>query len=134
ADCALAEADETNNSRAVTFTVGAGSTDLSWKPMTATVSGTTVTLATELCNGAKATRPFVVSLWVSRSTPATCGSSGADASAVLEVPASTCLPISVALPDRPSGSHTARLLADARCQVPESSETNNEATASYTIP
>ena len=79
-------------------------------------------------------RTFAVSVWVNRASEPRCADvATADATGETPLASGACTTIPVKLTGVPSGSYTVWFLADSRCQVPESSETNNARSAAYTV-
>lgn len=132
---AVSESDETNNERYDPITVGSAAPDLQVKTFTATVSGSSVTYQAEVCNGgAGTTKSLTLALIFDAATAPSCGASPDQLWTLTSgLAAGACDTRSHTIPSVAAGNHTAWFFADAACAVGESSESNNVASAPYTV-
>ncbi len=132
---AVAEGDETNNERYDPITVGSAAPDLLVKSFTATVTGSSVSYSAEVCNGGAATtKSLTLALTFDAATAPACGGSPDQLwTLTAGLAAGACETRSHTIPSVAPGSHTAWFFVDAACAVGESSESNNLASAPYTV-
>jgi len=113
----------------------ASSPDLSITSFKVNVSGTTVTFTVTVCNSGTATnQTFYLGLWYDSAPPANCSNNvGNDFKASLTLAAGACTTQTFTRSSAPFGSFTAHAKVDPKCDISESNETNNTASASYTV-
>jgi len=133
ADCVVTEASETNNTASTSYTVKGA--DLYFTSFTVTPGiDRKVTYEATVCNkGVTTTKIFDVELYYSRSSAPTCSTSDNGHKYLSGLAAGACTTLKFTRTGATLGAQTAWIFADADCVVTEESESNNTATAKYTV-
>jgi MYXO-CTERM domain-containing protein len=132
ADCVITETNENNNNASSPYSVGLP--DLVVQSLAASVSGTTVTFNVTICNnGGAAATNFDLDLYYDRATAPACPTYGDDFVTITTLAAGACVNRTFSRTSTPTGTYTAWARVDSGCDISESNETNNNASASYTV-
>ena len=135
ADCKVAESSETNNTRYSIYKVGATLPDLRVSTFNVSASGTTVTYSAKVCNyGGATTQAFYLEIYYNLTSAPTCTTTNSrSAYFSTGLGAGACSTKTFTRTGVTAGSYTGWARADANCAVTESSETNNNASQSYSV-
>lgn len=132
--CALAEATESDNIRSRDYTVGSPvAPDLYFSSFSASLAGSTVTFEATVCNAGTAVSGAIeVGLFHDGSAAPTCASTPDHTWTVSGLGSGVCKVVSQ-VHAAANGSYQGWVLADAKCAITESSETNNTRSATYAV-
>lgn len=134
ADCKVAESNESNNNAYDSYKVGPTLPDLRISKFTVSVSGTTATYVATICNdGAAVSKAFNLEVYYDLSSAPGCYTGYSRNYRFSSLASGSCSTRTFVRSGVSSGSYTAWARADANCEVTESSETNNNASASYSV-
>ena len=135
--CQTAEADETNNQGALTYTVRAPDfvvSALALTPGSPSANGTFSADVTVTNLGLGDGLPRVLRVWTHRPAAVGCRAAGNKTVVVPSLAAGASTTVRVTgLPAGLAGAKTLRAFIDGTCQTAESDETNNQGTLAYTV-
>ncbi|MCK5795632.1 MAG: hypothetical protein KAI47_00500 [Deltaproteobacteria bacterium] len=132
--CAISEANEVNNHRAVAYTVIKFMPDLVVRNMQVSSLGGKTTLEATVCNeGTAVAAASSLGLFVSSKTQPGCSVTPTVSLAIKSLAPAGCQTLSAISTSPAPGAHVAWALVDAKCAVTESDETNNTAARTYQI-
>jgi MYXO-CTERM domain-containing protein len=134
-DCVLTETKENDNKSYKAYTVGTPTaSDLYISSFSATVSNTSVTYKSTVCNqGATISGSIDVALVYDSAAEPTCSTAADHTWNLAGLSQGACQTVTHVRSSTPNGSYKAWVLADAGCVVAEDSEANNAKHADYGV-
>lgn len=134
-DCKLTETNENNNTSYKSYTVAATQPDLYVSNFTVTPTQTQTTFEVTVCNGGKAASAATqVGLFANRTSTPTCSDTADSTLNIGTLNPSSCDTQKVTTTALAAGPYVAWALADNKCAVTESDETNNTMAQTYVVP
>jgi subtilase family serine protease len=135
ADCKISESDEGNNQQAAIYQVGQPLPDLRVAHLSAQVSGATASYLATVCNyGGSTASASSLELYYKLKRPPGCGTLYSRHERLDGgLAAGACVTRSFSRGGLTAGNYTIWARADANCEVPESDETNNNASWEYAV-
>jgi hypothetical protein len=136
--CSLVESNESNNQKSASYSVFT-LPDLTVSAMTITpssgLSGAIGSLCVTIRNsGAAVANNFSLSTWFNRWTSAACGDLGSINQSIASLGAGASLTVCYSFTfSGATGTRKAIAFVDSKCTVTETSETNNQKSASYSV-